>query len=234
MLIDFHAHTSGISKCCRIPAEQVLREAQMKGLDGIVLTNHYQKSYVENGDLMDFVQRYMEEIWYTQRIGAEIGIKVFWGIEVTMEEHYGAHLLIYGVDEQFLVKHPAVFDMTQEELWRTVKQDGGVLIHAHPFRGQAIPMDHRYLDGVEINCHPLYGNTYSRELLALAKEHSLLVTCGGDYHADTYRPKCGVFIPDSIKDSLALGQHILLSKEVELLVHEINTADPVCVLVSNV
>ena len=233
MLIDFHAHTSGISKCCRIPAEKVLQEAKTKGLDGIVLTNHYQKSYVEHGDLMGFVHKYMEEIRYTQNLSVNMGLKVFWGIEVTMERHSGAHLLVYGVDEQFLFRHPSIFDMTQEELWRTVKQEGGVLIHAHPFRGQAIPMDPRYLDGVEINCHPLYGNTYSKELLALAKEYSLFVTCGGDYHADTYRPRCGVFIPDSIEDSLAIGRHILLAKEVELLVHEINGADSNRILVSH-
>ena len=46
MLIDLHAHTSGISRCCRIPAPEVLRRAKEVGLCGIVLTNHYTKSYL--------------------------------------------------------------------------------------------------------------------------------------------------------------------------------------------
>ena len=46
MLIDLHAHTGGISKCCRIPADKVVQAAKDVGLDGIVLTNHYQKETV--------------------------------------------------------------------------------------------------------------------------------------------------------------------------------------------
>ena len=38
MLVDLHTHSSGISKCCRIPIEQVVEEAKNVGIDGIVLT----------------------------------------------------------------------------------------------------------------------------------------------------------------------------------------------------
>ena len=227
MLIDFHAHTSGISRCCRIAAAQVLQEAKKAGLDGIVLTNHYQSLYVEQGDVMGLVRRYMDEIHATQRLAEEMGLRCFWGIEVTAERYPGVHLLVYGVQEDFLYKHPLVYDMTHEQLWDTVKAEGGVLIHAHPFRGQGTPMDLKLLDGVEINCHPLYGNTYSRELLETAQEHSLLVTCGGDYHADTYRPRCGVYLPDSIRDSLELGQFLRKTNRMELLIQEIHAENPV-------
>lgn len=226
MLIDFHAHTSGISRCCRIPAPQVLKEARKTGLDGIVLTNHYQKNYIENGDVSGFVCRYMDEIHYTQKLAEEMGMRGFWGIEVTMERYPTVHLLIYGVGEDFLAKHPLVFDMTHEELWNTVKQEGGVLIHAHPFRGEGTVIDYRLLDGVEINCHPLYGNTHSKELLDIAQAHMLTVTCGGDYHADTYRPRCGVYLPDTIENSLELGRYLAETKETALCVHEIGADEP--------
>ena len=38
MLIDLHAHSSGISRCCKIPAPKVLEVSRDLGLDGIVLT----------------------------------------------------------------------------------------------------------------------------------------------------------------------------------------------------
>lgn len=221
MLIDLHAHSSGISRCCRIPARQVLEVARSIGLDGIVLTNHYQKNYVTDGDLTGFVRRYMEEICYVQKLAEEMNMKAFWGIEVTMELYPGVHMLVYGVGEDFLEKHPAVFDMTQEELWHTVKAEGGVLIQGHPYRGVTSPLEPRWLDGVEINCHPLYGNTYSTQLLALAQKHGLIVTCGGDYHADTYRAHCGTFLPEHITDSVALGRFLQETDEIELLVQEI-------------
>jgi histidinol phosphatase-like PHP family hydrolase len=44
MLIDMHAHSSGISTCCQIPYDKVIDTAKENGMDGIVLTNHYQKN----------------------------------------------------------------------------------------------------------------------------------------------------------------------------------------------
>lgn len=54
MLIDLHTHSSGISKCCRIPFDEVLNETKKAGLDGIVLTNHYRKNYVTDNNFEDF------------------------------------------------------------------------------------------------------------------------------------------------------------------------------------
>ena len=66
MLIDMHAHTSAISPCCLIPAPEVLAEVKAAGLDGIVLTNHYDKSYVKDGDAAAFARRYLDEFEYTR------------------------------------------------------------------------------------------------------------------------------------------------------------------------
>ena len=58
MLIDLHAHSSGISHCCRIPYDEVIRTAKEAGLCGIVLTNHYPKYYVTDGDYAAFIRRH--------------------------------------------------------------------------------------------------------------------------------------------------------------------------------
>ena len=50
-LVDLHSHSSGISKCCQIDGKQVVEVAQQIGIDAIVLTNHYQKSYIENDEV---------------------------------------------------------------------------------------------------------------------------------------------------------------------------------------
>ncbi len=49
MLLELHAHTSGISTCCRAPAPDIVAVAKDIGLDGIVLTNHYDKRFVKHG-----------------------------------------------------------------------------------------------------------------------------------------------------------------------------------------
>lgn len=221
MLIDLHAHTSGISKCCRIDAPKVVAEAKTAGLDGIVLTNHYQNSYIHDGTLMQFVEDYIAEYEYTKKCGEEIGCKVFFGIEITMELYAKVHMLVYGVTPDFLRENPTVFDKTQEELYALVKANGGVLVQAHPFRGGATVLDTAYLDGVEINCHPKYKTSCKEQLLAIAENHALALTCGGDYHADTYRPVCGTFLPDTVTDGILLGKHLAEAKNFRLRVHEV-------------
>ena len=222
MLVDLHGHTKGISKCCRIPYQQVLETALEYGMDGIALTNHYQKSYVIDGDINGFVEKYIAEFYVTEEYGRKIGCKVFFGIELTTARYPNVHMLIYGVDPDFLRIHPWLFDLSQEELYQLVKANNGILIQAHPFRNGATVLDPRFMDGVEINCHPLYGKSYAQELLAIAKEHSFIVTCGGDFHADTYRPKCGMVLPENIKDHHDLCAYLLSPDAKTLCIQEPN------------
>lgn len=219
MLIDLHAHSKGISHCCRIPYKDVLHQTLMCGMDGIVLTNHYQKLYFEDGDIMPFVEKYIEEFYITEEYGKQIGCKVFFGVEVSMELYPRVHMLLYGIDPEFLRQYPMVHEMTQEELYALAKANNAVLIQAHPFRKTEL-LDPQYMDGVEINCHPLYKISHSDDLLRIARENSLLVTCGGDYHADTYRPKCGMYLPDCVKDHHDLRDYLLNTSKTTLCVHE--------------
>jgi len=222
MLIDLHAHTSGISWCCKIPYDQILEHAKNHEIDGIVLTNHYQKLYVKDDKAEEFAERYVKEFYTTKKCGDELGCKVFFGIEVTMELYPKVHMLIYGVDPEFVKENPRMYNLTQEELYSKVKSAGGLLVQAHPFRNGTTVLDTDYLDGIEINCHPIYKNSYSEDILRIAKENHLLVTCGGDYHADTYRPKCGMFIPDNISDNKELVSFMLSDSEKKLCIQEPN------------
>ena len=222
MLIDLHAHSSGISHCCRIPYKQVLEQTLDNGMDGIILTNHYQKSYFKDGSLDEFLEEYIYEFVTAEKYGNEIGCRVFFGIEVTMELYPKVHILIYGLEPDFLRKHPNLFDCSQKELYELVKSNNGVMVQAHPFRNGTTVLDTEFLDGIEINCHPLYKNSFSDEILRIAKEKGLIVTCGGDFHADTYRPKCGMYLPDEIKDNNGLRSYLLSSTEKLLCIQEPN------------
>ena len=142
---------------------------------------------------------------------------VFFGIEVTTELYHNVHLLIYGVKESFLEQYSTMYDYTQEQLYRTVKEHGGILIQAHPFRNGTKVLDSAF---------PLYRTSDRDAVLAVADRTGLLVTCGGDYHADTYRPLCGTFLPDTITDSIALGAYLRAAQTVRMQVHEPCTQSP--------
>ena len=226
MLIDLHAHSSGISHCCRIPYDAVIRTAMEVGLCGIVLTNHYQKNYVTDGDYAAFARRYTEEFRLAKACGDAVGCKVFFGAEITMERYGGAHLLLYGIEERFIEENPTLFDWTMEEMHAAVKAVGGTLVQAHPYRKVKNLLPTEYLDGVEVNCHPLYGKSDFADMVEIATENKLILTCGGDYHADTYRPKCGVYLPDDLSDGVEIGRYLLRADELKLCIHEPNTEEP--------
>jgi histidinol phosphatase-like PHP family hydrolase len=220
-LFDMHAHTSGISECCLGDAETIIKVASENGIDGIVLTNHYQKSYLRNGDATELAKRYTEEYRMTKRFGEKYGVTVIYGMEVTMHRHDNSHLLVYGLPESFTEEFPEVYDMTQEELYTLVKSRGGLLIQAHPFRVCYYPLDPRFLDGYELSSHPLYGTSAYDDVTALVVKHGKLLTTGADYHHDVpYRPYCGAFLPDTVKDPKSLVEALTCADPITLSLHE--------------
>ena len=221
MLIDLHAHTSGISKCCKIDAPGMVRVAKDAGLDGVVLCNHYDAGYVKNGDTVAFARRYVEEYEYARACGEEIGCSVLFGIELTPLYYAGVHLLIYGVGTDFLLENPRLFEESQQELYCKIRRAGGVLVQAHPWRLKDRLLDVRYLDGIEISCHPLYDGTHLRALADIAADHELFLTCGGDFHNDTHRPKCGVYLPDGIENTAMLAEYFVGTEDVRMAVQEV-------------
>ena len=222
MLIDLHAHSKGISRCCKANAETVISEAKAKGIDGIVLTNHFQKSYYANSTETEFVKAYIDEYYKVKSLAEQNGFVCFFGIEVTMEKYPKVHMLIYGVAPSFLENNLGICNLTQSELYDLVKRNNGILIQAHPYRNGTTVLDPLYLDGIEISCHPLYKKSYCDEIISFAKQHSLSVTCGGDFHADTYRPSCGMYVPESIKTEFELSEFIKNKKDITLRHHEPN------------
>ena len=226
MLIDMHAHSSAISPCCCQPIEVILDAAKESGIDGIVLTNHYSKSYFPEGESLEFAKKYIAEYENAKCIGEKKGVKVFFGIEVTMEKHDLSHLLVYGVGTDFVLNHPQLYDLTQRELYELTHKEGGALIQAHPKRKRYYPLDTAYLDGVELSCHPLYDGTKKTELTRMADERGLILTVGGDYHADTpYRPVCGMYLPDNLAGE-DFGKYLINTEFVNLCVHEVGDDKP--------
>ena len=220
MLIDMHAHSSGISTCCQQPADKIIEIAQNIGIDGIILTNHYHKPYVKDNDALGFAKKYVDEYRFAKECGDKLGFKVFFGAEVTMDKHSNVHLLVYGIDEDFVLKYPDMFDYTQEELYRIVKNYVGSMIQAHPMRkGKNVLLDLDYLDGVEVNSHQIYDATHLVKLSEIARERGYIITSGGDFHADAPRAMCGAYLPDDIvgKD---IGKYLLKTEKIEIRYQE--------------
>lgn len=220
LLFDMHVHTSGISRCSRVSPKELVKRCHLTGLDGIVLTNHFAKSHVK-GDPLAWRQLYEKEFLETKEEGKKLGLRVLFGIEVTPESEGGRDYLIYGVNPSFLYQEKMLYEYTQSELYDLAKASGALFFQAHPYRNKQVPTDPKHLDGIEINCHPLYLDNQKDLVTTFAKEHDLLLTCGSDYHGDVYKAPCGVYFDENLQTEKDLVT-AFTSGNYELKVHDID------------
>lgn len=220
--IDMHAHTSGISKCCRLPGDQILHIAKEYGYNGIVLSNHFAKSYLEMSGYDAFVDRYLAEYESVKRYGETLDVTVFFAVELTMEYDQRVHILLYGADGAFLHAQKELYMFSAGELYQVCHDHGILVIQAHPYRNGTQPLPIDCVDGYEVNCHPVYDKTYSGELLSAQQKNGKILTCGCDYHGDSYRARGGVFLPEWVRTGKELVQYLKEADHIELQVQEIN------------
>ena len=114
MLIDLHAHTRYGSSCAYMDPSALVQRAKHIGLDGVCITEHNQP----------WDRRAIE------KLSKEHDFLVIGGIEVTTN---CGDILVFGF-------HQSVLNVWEaEELREMVERAGGVMIAAHPFRGQVGP-----------------------------------------------------------------------------------------------
>ena len=210
---------------CRANAREVLSAARERGIDGLILCNHYQENYVTSEGAAAFAKIYIEEYYKTAAVAAQMGMRLFFGIEVTALLHENAHILVYGMEPEFLLDHPEIYAYPLEKIYALVHEKGGLVVQAHPYRGGGRVQDLNFLDGVEINCHPLYDDTHCERLKTVAHEAGVFVTCGGDYHADTYRAVCGTYFPADTDSYKKIIRHLKTSGIIRLHVHELRSGN---------
>lgn len=221
MLVDAHIHTSGISTCSRVSPEELAKVCHEDQLDAIVLTNHCKSYYIDGTTYRDWCKKYVEEYQKTKEACAAFGIKVIFGLEVTPEYPGDSDFLYYGLTEDAFLHSPQLFDLKQKELFEFAVANNALLYNAHPYRGGTVPQDPNYLHGVEINCHPLYGTNERYRVTAFAKEHNLKLSCGSDFHGDTYKAHCGMIVPDTITDTVSFAEFLRQPGQCELVIHDI-------------
>ena len=227
MLIDLHAH-SALSRCCKIDGKDNLVVAKENGMDGFVLTNHYDRDYLIDGDKLEYANRYINEYYYVKSWADKLGVKAYFGIEVTMSKHNNVHVLVYGVKPEFLLDYPDLYDYELKDLYKLVHKFGAILIQAHPFRKyKNVLQDLNYLDGIEANCHTINEGPQLELVSRIAKENGKILTCGGDFHNDAARAKCGVYLPDNITDTNDIVKYLTNANEIKLCVQQGKTQDTV-------
>lgn len=219
VLIDAHTHSSGISKCSRVSANELVDICAEQGLGGIVLTNHYKHAYVDT-DFKTWRNKYVEEFHIARDYGNKRGLKVFLGVEFTLDCMPQNDFTVYGLSEDFLLSSDPLFELTLDAFIKVIHQEKALIFQAHPFRNTH-PIDGTLLDGVEVNCHPLYHANEKQRVMDFADRYDIRVSCGSDYHGDTYKPYCGVLTDPSVNSTEEYVRYIRETKRPELIIADI-------------
>jgi histidinol phosphatase-like PHP family hydrolase len=222
---ETHLHTSSGSACgiCT-PLEAVIAH-QKAGYTGIVVTEHNWNGntavpfYLPWTEWVDkFVSGYEEaRTW-----GLANDFDVFWGYEANYE---GTEFLIYGLEPDFLYENPDIKWASIEEQHQLIKEAGGIVVHAHPFREAAWIPELRfypfYIDAVE-GINAAHYNRYSLDSLGrrrdnqifnlkaidYAHDYSLPMTAGSDTHS-TFLCYGGMAFGERLRDSSDLAKRIV-------------------------
>ncbi len=230
---DLHVHTNQVSCCAQIPAEQMVRFYYQSQYGGLFITDHMNKFTFErlcapeggdwnrlNISWEEFVYRYEAGYRAAKTEGDRIGITVFPGVELCLQD--GAEdYLIWGADEEFLLKYPMIHTYSLNKLRRITKEEDLPLIQAHPMRDYLEMMPARLLDGYEV--YNGSGEEYNHNAAALkaAKRHrGKALTGGSDAHAFNTACRSGMWLPANIKDYKELARYIVkYNKELRIIRH---------------
>ena len=215
--IDAHVHSKGLSGCSHVSCQEIVDEKMALGYDGAILANHCQEWYYKPEAHKEFMQAIIDEFRAGKAYADAKGFRFYLGLEVTLMKPHYADWLLYGVTEEFLLRSPCLYTLSQQELFTLCETWGILLVQAHPYRQQ--PGDPKYMHGIEHNCSQ--GDVYKFDLVeAFAKEHDLLLTCGTDYHFKENSRFGGVLIPESCHTATDVAAYMKSVKKLQIFIPE--------------
>ncbi len=211
--IDTHSHTAGVSFCSQIFPESYVINYRARGIFTVVLTNHYSRQQMSKYAVTfdEQIKRYLNEYHRTKEAGKSVEVNVLLGAEVAIASKSSPYneFLLFGLTEDFLLSSPPLYDLDQKSLYKLCHDNGILMYQAHPFRSEHnhTPQDPEFMDGVEINCHSSFNNSYEQVYLFAAK-HNLGISCGSDLHFASQAGYGGIFADASVKTEKDLARYL--------------------------
>lgn len=202
---ETHMHSSEVSTCGIKTAKEQVRVYKQKGYTGIILTDHFVNGYTNcprNSSWRDKMIFFASGYENAKKEGEKCGLDVFFGLEYTI---LGSDFLTYGLDLDFLIAHPDIDKLPIEKYSEIVRQNGGFIAQAHPFRedpwvANPFPVHHSLLDAVEV-FNTNMRDTWNEEAMEFADLHKLPKQAGSDSHGHSGRFISGVEL-DKKADSI--------------------------------
>ncbi len=183
---EMHMHTSQSSACAHNTAEEMARMYKLQGYTGIVVTDHFFNGNTAVNRRLPWKEKvyaFMKGYESAKAEGDRIGLQVFFGFECS---YTGTYLLSYCVGEDFLLNYEDIDKYAPEDFIDTVHENGGLIVHAHPFRkAEYIPkivLFGKKVDAIEVNNYSHTDPSFDEKAFEYAKKLDLPMSGGSDAH----------------------------------------------------
>lgn len=212
---ELHCHTGNVSLCADVEPKKLVEKYMENGYNGIVLTDHYSpmtfyKKIISPQKMIEhYLSSYRELKDYCGN-----DFTVLLGLEL---RHYGTvnDYLVYGIDENWLMRQPNMLRWNEEEMCRKIHQSGGLVYQAHPCRPFIRKCRPEYIDGIEIfNGHTKTDD--NKKAAEWAKKLRKPTISGSDFHSEKDKICGGITTNTPIKNNSDLLR-ILKTRNYELI-----------------
>ena len=210
--IETHLHTTHTSKCGHLTAPVLAKAYKEAGYDAITVTDHYNRDTVKYLDLDlsspdGLLEKFLDGFHRMEDACGELGIRVYKGAELRFDECENDYLL-FGWHDELLRDMPRNLKMSVVEFSKLAREDGALLIQAHPYRKKCTPAIACYLDGVEvINAHPRH-DSHNDRAKEYAEEFGLIQLAGSDCHQTPDIARSGILSDTLPADTFELAELI--------------------------
>ncbi len=222
---ELHMHTKEGSACAHDTVHDMIRKYKSLGYSGMVVTNHFycgNTSVSREQSWYDFVMEYARAYYEGQKTAKELDFDLIFGIEQGYGD--GREILIYGVEPEFIAERPALIEENLELWSKEIRQAGGFVAYAHPFRNREyikdpneVP-DLKFADGVEVHnyCNQPEDNEKAQRIFG---NSGAILIAGSDMHNTDFKYANGVVFKNRVKNSAELAK-ALFENDFELSIGE--------------
>lgn len=222
---QMHIHTSPCSFCGKMPPAELCKALHENGYQGGVLTNHFYhgNSGIDRSESTTwqmFVSAYEKDYLDCLEEAKKYDLDIIFGIEEVVVP--GLEILCYGLTPEILYDNPKLQSCSLEEWVQIMRQNGVVLIQAHPFREAFYvpnpgPLPVELIDGVEIYNRGNSTEEMNKKALDFATKHPHLIrTSSADAHITDRVAIGGIITNTRIRTSYDLA-NTLRTNEFELI-----------------
>lgn len=208
---ETHLHTAVSSACSCFQPQEIVEKYLRLGYSGVFVTDHFlngNTTVPRDLPWEERIDRFCGGFRAVRARAESTGLDVFFGWEYSYK---GTDFLIYGLEEDWLCAHPEIMEMRVSEFCPFAREEGGLVVQAHPYR-EASYIDHirlfpSHVDGME-TINACRDERCNRLADVLADEYALRKTAGSDIHRAAQKALAGMQFQTKLRSGKDFAERV--------------------------